>query len=413
MIKNLKITFSIILGFFALFFNGCEDSSDEAVTPFVTFDITLIDVKSSGNSDLSQPELVRFVTSNEGVMVNSKTNSLDFFGISGTGLTMGTNSITLTDGADSEASSIDVSVDNSIIAAVVTNGACSKGELYLIDATSKTKYGPYELGYNPDAVDIAVDNQYVVVVNEFDYGDGLDGGCDSIGYPSVSIYDISSGLGSATLVKNIPITHMVEGVFAEPEGVKIAPDGRTVFMTLQETSEIGWFDITNPPDTLVDRMAFSSRDHQPDGIWVNDAQTLICTAGEIDGQIGITLLDGSGNAPMTQYYANLASDLPAEWTWDDINKGIEPEEILIVDKDEQTFAMTTLQDAGAVVVYEITDPANPVYDSGAITELNNYTLEEGGVSSGEPEGLHYKDGFILVANTADPSIALLKASWVD
>ena len=75
--------------------------------------------------------------------------------------------------------------------------------------------------------------------------------------------------------------------------------------------------------------------------------------------------------------------------------------------------MTTLQDAGAVVVYEITDPTNPVYDSGAITELNNYTLEEGGVSSGEPEGLHYKDGFILVANTADPSIALLKASWVD
>ena len=38
---------------------------------------------------------------------------------------------------------------------------------------------------------------------------------------------------------------MVEGVFAEPEGVKIAPDGRTVFMTLQETSEIGWFEPTN------------------------------------------------------------------------------------------------------------------------------------------------------------------------
>ena len=95
MIKNLKIAFSIILGFFALFFNGCEDSSDEAVIPFVTFDITLIDVKSSGNSDLSQPELVRFVTSREGVMVNSKTNSLDFFCMSGKGLTIATKSITL------------------------------------------------------------------------------------------------------------------------------------------------------------------------------------------------------------------------------------------------------------------------------------------------------------------------------
>ena len=76
--KKSKIILLIIFGYSTLFFNGCEDSSDEVITPFVTFDITLIDVKSSGNSDLSQPELVRFVTSSEGVMVNSKTNSLDF-----------------------------------------------------------------------------------------------------------------------------------------------------------------------------------------------------------------------------------------------------------------------------------------------------------------------------------------------
>ena len=56
---------------------------------------------------------------------------------------------------------------------------------------------------------------------------------------------------------------------------------------------------------------------------------------------------------------------------------------------------------------------NPVYDSGAISELNDYTQQDGGVSAGEPEGLHYKNGFVLVANTADPSVALFKASWVD
>ena len=88
-------------------------------------------------------------------------------------------------------------------------------------------------------------------------------------------------------------------------------------------------------------------------------------------------------------------------------------EILILDKDNQSFMLSTLQDAGAVVVYNITDPLNPVYDSGAISELNDYTQQDGGVSSGEPEGLHYKDGFVLVANTADPSVALFKASWVD
>ena len=401
-----------LLTIIAIFTISCEDN--EAGATDVAFDITKIDVKSTGDSEVSQPELVRFVSSTEGVIVNSKTNSLDFFGISGTALTMGTASVTLTDDPDGEASSIDVSVDNSIVAGVVTRGACTRGELYLVEAATKTKHGPYQLGFNPDAVDISVDNQYVVVVNEYDYGDGVDGGCDSIAGPGVTIYDISNGLGNATLVKDMVINHRgSNGDLAEPEGVKIAPDGRTVFMTLQESNEIGWFDILNPPDTLIYRMEFTSANHKPDGIWVNDEQTYVATAGEVDGQLCVTMLDGPNGAPSTQTYANLASDLPSNWTWEDITKGIEPEEILIVDKDNQSFMISTLQDAGAVVVYNITDPLNPVYDSGAITELDDYTQEEGGMSSGEPEGLHYKNGFVLVANTGDPSVALFKASWVD
>ena len=401
-----------LLTIIAIFTISCEDN--EAGATDVAFNITKIDVKSTGDSEVSQPELVRFVSITEGVIVNSKTNSLDFFGISGTALTMGTASVTLTDDPDGEASSIDVSVDNSIVAGVVTRGACTRGELYLVEAATKTKHGPYQLGFNPDAVDISVDNQYVVVVNEYDYGDGVDGGCDSIAGPGVTIYDISNGLGNATLVKDMVINHRgSNGDLAEPEGVKIAPDGRTVFMTLQESNEIGWFDILNPPDTLMYRMEFTSANHKPDGIWVNDEQTYVATAGEIDGQLCVTMLDGPNGAPSTQTYANLASDLPSNWTWEDITKGIEPEEILIVDKDDQSFMISTLQDAGAVVVYNITDPLNPVYDSGAITELDDYTQEEGGMSSGEPEGLHYKNGFVLVANTGDPSVALFKASWVD
>ena len=186
-----------LLTIIAIFTISCEDN--EAGATDVAFDITKIDVKSTGDSEVSQPELVRFVSSTEGVIVNSKTNSLDFFGISGTALTMGTASVTLTDDPDGEASSIDVSVDNSIVAGVVTRGACTRGELYLVEAATKTKHGPYQLGFNPDAVDISVDNQYVVVVNEYDYGDGVDGGCDSIAGPGVTIYNISSGLGNATL----------------------------------------------------------------------------------------------------------------------------------------------------------------------------------------------------------------------
>ena len=75
--------------------------------------------------------------------------------------------------------------------------------------------------------------------------------------------------------------------------------------------------------------------------------------------------------------------------------------------------MATLQDAGAVVVYDITDPSNPTWDSGAITEINNYTNEIDGTSVGEPEGMAYKNGYVLVSNTKDPSVALLRASWAE
>ena len=63
----------------------------------------------------------------------------------------------------------------------------------------------------------------------------------------VSVYDISAGLASATLVKDMVIDGTgSNGNPAEPEGVEIAPDGNTVYMTLQESNEIGWFSISSP-----------------------------------------------------------------------------------------------------------------------------------------------------------------------
>ena len=41
------------------------------------------------------------------------------------------------------------------------------------------------------------------------------------------------------------------------------------------------------------------------------------------------------------------------------------------------------------------------------------SVETGAESTGEPEGLAYKDGFVLVSNTGDPSVCLLKASWAE
>ena len=416
--KLFQLFFVIFINTSIFTFNACEDdktAEEGDETPTITnFGISRIDVETTGDSDQSQPELIRFVNDTRGVIVNSKQNTLDFITITPTDLSMSGESVQITDDPEAECSSVDVSVDESIIAVVATKGSCERGSLYLVDPTTLTKYGPYELGYNPDAVDISVDNEYVVVVNEFDYEDGVDGGCDSLGFPGVSVWDISAGLGAGILVKDMKITHTgSNGNLAEPEGVKIAPDGETVYMTLQESNEVGWFSILSPPDILQNRMTFTYDGHEPDGIWINSDGTIACTAGEYDGKIGIIDLTTIGTNTPTIYYANLADDLPSNWNWTDERKGIEPEEVVIVEEGGKMFFLTTLQDPGAVVVYDITDPANPVWDSGAITELNDYVTQTDGESIGEPEGLAYKNGYVLVSNTEDPSVALLRASWAE
>ena len=408
-IKRIFFLFGLLA---SLFISGCEDEAAEQDSLVNSgFNISRVDVKTTGDASQSSPELIRFINSSEGVIVNSLQNTVDFFDLSTSEITLTGESINITDSDDAECSSIDVSVDESILAVVVTKGSCTPGELYLVDVSSREKFGPYELGYNPDAVDIAVDNEFVVVVNEYDYEDGT-AGCTTPYYPGVTIYDISPGLGNASLVKHMKITHTGEnGNLAEPEGVKIAPDGETVYMTLQESNQMGWFSILSPPDTLKDYVSFTSDIHEPDGIWVNSAGTVVCTGGEYDGKIGVTLLNSDGT-PGAQYYANLADDLPSTWSWTDERKGIEPEEVVIAEHDGKSYVLATLQDPAAVVVYDITDPTNPTWDSGAIAQFTDYSTGDG-ESTGESEGLAYKDGYVLVSNTADPSVCLLKASWAD
>ena len=411
-LKRGSLILTLIISFFII---GCEDETADGDSSLINkgFNISKLDVKSTGDASQSSPELIRFISSSEGVIVNSKQNTIDFFTLTSSEITITGESINITDSDDAECSSIDVSVDESIIAVVVTKGSCERGELYLIDVTTRDKFGPYELGYNPDAVDIAVDNEFVVVVNEYDYEDGT-AGCTVPFYPGVTIWDISQGLDgeSVSLVKHMKITHTGEnGNLAEPEGVKIGPDGETVYMTLQESNQMGWFSILSPPDTLQNYVSFTSGIHEPDGIWVNSAGTVVCTGGEYDGKIGVTLLNSDGT-PGEQYYANLADDLPSTWTWTDERKGIEPEEVVIAEHDGKSFVLASLQDPAAVVVYDITDPTNPTWDSGEIVQLVDYSTGEG-ESIGESEGLAYKNGYVLVSNTADPSVCLLKASWAE
>ena len=56
---------------------------------------------------------------------------------------------------------------------------------------------------------------------------------------------------------------------------------------------------------------------------------------------------------------------------------IHPEEVLIAEYDGKSYVLASLQDPSAVVVYDITDPTNPTWDSGEIVQLIDYSTGEG------------------------------------
>ena len=67
--KSKYILFICVLPL--LFLTSCEDTENEGNVVVERFDITKIEVKSTGSADQSQPEIIRFVSDTKGVVVNS------------------------------------------------------------------------------------------------------------------------------------------------------------------------------------------------------------------------------------------------------------------------------------------------------------------------------------------------------
>ena len=111
----MKSRLIIILSLFLMMYS-CE-SNDDVVddgsggNTTVNFEIEKLDVVMLGNSDQSQPELVRFVSATEAVVVNSKQNTIDFLTINGTNLSLSGSSVQITNDPNAECSSIDVNVN--------------------------------------------------------------------------------------------------------------------------------------------------------------------------------------------------------------------------------------------------------------------------------------------------------------
>ncbi len=196
-----------------------------------------------------------FVTSSSGLQVVSLTNpasptlitTVDF-----TALGFASTDIT------------SVAVRNGIVAVALPNADKTlPGQVVFLNASDHALLGAVEVGALPDMLTFTADGTRVLVANE---GEVPASGIDPEG--SVSIIDISGGVGSAT-VRTATFTAFngqedalrAEGVriFAgktvaqdvEPEYIAISPDGATAMVTLQEANAIAILDIATATFTDI------------------------------------------------------------------------------------------------------------------------------------------------------------------
>lgn len=94
------------------------------------------------------------------------------------------------------------------------------------------------------------------------------------------------------------------------------------------------------------------------------------------------------------------------------NKGPEPEGITVGQVGEACYAFITLERIGGVMVYNITDPANPVF----VSYRNNRSTTDAAVGDLGPEGILYINptdspndtGLIVMANEVSATISVYK-----
>ena len=169
-----------------------------------------------------------------------------------------------------------VAVKNGIVSvAVAAADKTLPGAVYFLDADGTVGdasmiIGSVTVGANPDMLTCSADGKTILVANE-----GEMASMTSNPEGSVSIIDLSNGVAAAT-VNTASFTafndkfaelkaegvRLFDGITVandlEPEYISISPDGKTAFVTLQESNAIGILDIATATFTDIVPLGFKS-----------------------------------------------------------------------------------------------------------------------------------------------------------
>lgn len=299
------------------------------------------------------------------------------------------------------------------------------GELLFLDVTDSEDFGTVlaqvPVGPMPDAVAISDDGLWVACANERDGPDAW-GKCEVAGEEaSISILDVSGGPASAIEVHRIT---MVDGDTGprEPESIIFGADNDLIAATLQDshelllvrrsalvepalTSEAEAVTIVRLPDDSVGAGPW------PDGLgrFEVDAAEYFAIAGEWNDTF--TIVDGTGTVVASEALA--PADIPATLprVLDEGSPRFSPDSVATFVWSDRAHVAFTLRHAGAVAVYDVSDPAKPLFATAIGVGQNEAGGQDEDGSTVRPEGLAATpDGqFIVVANEGESSISLAQS----
>jgi DNA-binding beta-propeller fold protein YncE len=412
--KFLKLVAITMVIFGLIFFVGCKKDED-VETIFDSFLIQTVMSLDAGAA--ANAEIVRVVpdSDNLAVFVSSAINRLTVIEYTKDAFVFA-NTYDLNPGsATAEMTSLDVSKKingENYVAVCVAEADCGKGSILFVKLSDGTIVKTVEVGYNPDGTAFTKDGKYLVVACEDDREDRPCKPVERHG-GSVSIIDLRNGPANATLLQDYPIDWDDE---SEPEHCETDADGN-VIMTVQETSQVVIFNVADVPLTasdltIVDLPPAADIDAEPDGLYISPDGEYALISNERSGSFQMMELP-SGNLLGTPYI--IEGDLPSNYNIDarKAKKRTEPEECALIERDDHLYAVFALQESHGVVVYDVTDPANPVFDSIAEAGIdweNDMGMEKSAIGS-EGLGAHQTNGVLFSANEREGSITMFTAAW--
>ncbi len=293
------------------------------------------------------------------------------------------------------------------------------GELILYDGVNK-KTHRVEVGPMPDSVAVSPNQKYAITADERDSATEAWGKCPVVTeMPGISIVDLSQGYENAKVVKQIQFSKSVLGP-REPEYIAIASDNDTVAVTLQDSHEVAVFslsqilakegEVLNESETTIVQLPAnpSGQNPWPDGITAFNAggQIYFAIAGEWNDTI--IVVDKTGKAVSNTSVTE--QQVPTSFPCVDDNESprYSPDSITSFEKNGKVYVAATLRFAGAVIVYDMTNPASPVFshiESVGETDVSGCSKDG---STVYPEGISAGSGLIWTANEGENSVTVLR-----